>query len=135
LSDDSEEILVEHSSNPSNTEPLKVKPTHEAFVENPSCGDELKLELLVNDTQIEGVCIKPHGCAVSKASASLCSEFVLGKHLSEVDELAKLLAEGLKTGDFSEKLGDLSALKSLSDFPMRHRCVLMPWEALAKLVD
>ena len=132
MSEETQDILLDHSSNPRNTKPLNEKCTHSAAAENPSCGDELSLEFILSDGRVSAVSISPKGCAVSKATASIFSQYILGKELSEIEAAGSLLSEGLKTGAFSEELAELQALRSLSDFPMRHRCVLLPFEAFSK---
>ena len=54
---------------------------------NPSCGDQLKVQLKVDDGVVTKVGFSGHGCAISQASASLISDEVIGMSL---DELVKL---------------------------------------------
>jgi nitrogen fixation NifU-like protein len=55
---------------------------------NPLCGDELKVQLKVDDERrITAVAFSGHGCAISQASASMVSDEVKGM---AVDELLKL---------------------------------------------
>jgi len=55
---------------------------------NPLCGDELTVQLKVDDEgRIEDVRFSGHGCAISQAAASMASDEVKGM---QVDELMKL---------------------------------------------
>ena len=55
---------------------------------NPLCGDELKVQLAVDDDgSVEDVRFSGHGCAISQASASMASDEVKGM---PVDDLLKL---------------------------------------------
>ena len=55
---------------------------------NPLCGDELKVQLKVDDDgKIADVRFSGHGCAISQASASMASEEVVGM---PVDDLIRL---------------------------------------------
>jgi nitrogen fixation NifU-like protein len=55
---------------------------------NPLCGDELTVQLAVDDEgRIEDVRFSGHGCAISQAAASMASDEVKGM---KVDELMKL---------------------------------------------
>ena len=135
MAESTEDILVDHSLEPRNTEPLADSPTHESEVENPSCGDTLQLQLVIENNKVSSLRITPEGCAFSKASASLFSEFIVGKSLEEIATLSKEIADSLKSGSFEESLGELALLESLSKFPLRHRCVLLPFEAFSKALS
>jgi nitrogen fixation NifU-like protein len=55
---------------------------------NPLCGDELRVQLKVDDERrITQVAFSGHGCAISQAAASMTSDEVKGM---SVDELLKL---------------------------------------------
>jgi nitrogen fixation protein NifU and related proteins len=54
---------------------------------NPLCGDELKVQLKVEDERVADVRFSGHGCAISQASASMASEELVGMPM---DELVRL---------------------------------------------
>ena len=54
---------------------------------NPLCGDELKVQLRVEDDKIAEVRFSGHGCAISQASASMASDEVIGMPVRELLEL------------------------------------------------
>ena len=54
---------------------------------NPLCGDELKVQLKIEDGKVAAVAFSGHGCAISQASASMASDEVIGM---PVDELVRL---------------------------------------------
>ncbi len=55
---------------------------------NPLCGDELKVQLSVDDQgRIEDIAFSGHGCAISQASASMASDEIRGM---SVDDLMRL---------------------------------------------
>ena len=56
---------------------------------NPFCGDELTLELKVEDDRIVDVAFEGKGCAISQASASMLTEELVGMSLDEVKALDK----------------------------------------------
>lgn len=83
------ETIIEHYKNPSHRGRLDP---HDIFFEdsNPLCGDHIQIELRVNqggtisDARFDG-----HGCAISQASADLLIELIIGKSLTEVQNLKK----------------------------------------------
>ncbi|MHA2621031.1 MAG: Fe-S cluster assembly sulfur transfer protein SufU [bacterium JZ-2024 1] len=56
---------------------------------NPSCGDELRIDLKLRDGVIEDVRFSGHGCAISMASASILTELIKGKPVEEARHLGK----------------------------------------------
>ena len=81
------EQILDHYKRPRNWGHLD-SPDLEFEDNNPLCGDELKVELAVDDDRrVTDLRFSGHGCAISQASASLTSEEVVGM---SVDELLKL---------------------------------------------
>src|SRR3954467_15328397 len=81
------EQILEHYKHPQNFGHLD-DPDMEFEDVNPLCGDELKVELKVDeDRKITDIAFSGQGCAISQASASMVSDEVKGM---SVDELLKL---------------------------------------------
>jgi nitrogen fixation NifU-like protein len=59
----------------------------EAEDNNPLCGDELKVQLKIEDGKVADVAFSGHGCAISQASASMTSDEIIGM---PVDDLVRL---------------------------------------------
>lgn len=82
------EIILEHSKNPSNKGELDPADfTYEDV--NPLCGDEVRIDVRVNDGQVSAIAWSGHGCAISQASASILTELVDGKSLDVVKAIGK----------------------------------------------
>ena len=81
------EILTEHNRNPYHKHPLKVVDLMLEGV-NPSCGDDIFLNLKMNGDVIEDASFQGDGCAISQASADMMIDLVLGKTKQEALELA-----------------------------------------------
>jgi nitrogen fixation protein NifU and related proteins len=81
------ENILEHYKHPHNFGELEHADL-EAHDLNPLCGDELRVQLAVDDEgRIEQVAFSGHGCAISQAAASMTSDEVRGM---KVDELLRL---------------------------------------------
>jgi nitrogen fixation NifU-like protein len=95
----------------------KLEPhTHRHHEHNPVCGDELQVDLLVNnDGIVEQAAFSGHGCAISQASASMLMERIQGKPLEEVKKISK--------EDILEDLG-------IPIGPVRLKCALLSLKAL-----
>lgn len=104
------ENILEHYRHPLNYGQLD-DPTFEAEGVNPLCGDELHVQVTVNDAGcVEQVRFTGHGCAISQASMSMLSDAMIGRPL---DEVAAMTRE-----DIVDMLGiELS--------PVRLKCALL----------
>ena len=80
------ENILEHYKQPHNWGELEDADLEfEDF--NPLCGDELKVQLRVEDDKVADVRFSGHGCAISQASASMASDEIIGM---PVDDLLTL---------------------------------------------
>jgi nitrogen fixation NifU-like protein len=81
------EYILDHYKHPHNWGELE-QPDLEAHDLNPLCGDELRVQLAIDDeSRIEEVRFSGHGCAISQAAASMTSDEVRGM---KVDDLLRL---------------------------------------------
>jgi nitrogen fixation protein NifU and related proteins len=82
------ENILDHYKNPRNHGHLD-NPTATAEGVNPLCGDELSVEVLVEDGIVKDIRYDGHGCAISQAAASMLSEVVKGRPVAELSDLGK----------------------------------------------
>jgi nitrogen fixation NifU-like protein len=106
---------------------------------NPSCGDDIILELRVKDGIIEDAGFTGEGCAISQASASLMIDLILGKPVEEAQKLLQTFL-GMIKGEISDEeqlefLEDAVALKGISHMPGRVKCAVLPWHTLMGILD
>jgi len=126
------EIILDHYRFPRNKADLShINDEH--LHENPSCGDSLKLELIMGeDGRIETLRFDGHGCAISTASASLMSERLIGKTAEQGRRLIDVFLSVLRGEESSDSLkewGDLMALGGVARFPLRVKCATLAWHA------
>ena len=91
----------------------------EAKAANPLCGDSLTVRLKIESGRVSDFCFESEGCVISRAAASLFSEYIKGKHMAEV-----------KTINPENVLG----LLGVGIMPARLKCALLPLEAVKKAV-
>lgn len=137
LSDLYQEILLEHNRRPRNFRTLD-DPTHQADGFNPLCGDQISLQLKVGDGKVYDVGFQGHGCAISRASASLLTQAVKGATSNEAmamfDEFHKMLTEPDAELDI-DLLGDLEMLSGVIAYPTRIKCAILAWHTLKAAMD
>ena len=109
-----QEILLDHYKNPRNRGSLE-NPDLKSSTHNPSCGDSITLEALVDQGTICSAKFMGIGCVISQATASQLTVFMLQK---KINELEKVTAQ------------DILALVGIELGPLRARCALLSLEAL-----
>ncbi|MCE2413360.1 SUF system NifU family Fe-S cluster assembly protein [Candidatus Poribacteria bacterium] len=83
-----QEELLDHYENPSNYGTLP-NPDISHEEDNPLCGDRIRIDLIVEDDIITEVRFSGHGCTISQAAASMLTEEIEGKSLTEVKKLSR----------------------------------------------
>lgn len=114
MTDMAREIILDYSRYPRNKGRLE-HPTVAHEERNPTCGDEVRIELLIEDERVTAIRFDGHGCSISQAAASMLTEMVEGKSLDEVRRINKdelLDAVGIPLGPARLKCA-LLALKAL----------------------
>jgi nitrogen fixation NifU-like protein len=81
------DFILEHYKRPRNFGELPEH-DHEAHEVNPLCGDELGVQIAVEDGRIADLRFQGHGCAISQAAASMASEQLIGMDVVEAGELS-----------------------------------------------
>jgi len=82
------ENILDHYKNPRNSGHLD-SPTVTAEGVNPLCGDELQVELQIDDDIVTDVRFNGRGCAISQAAASMISDVAKGRPVKEVRALGR----------------------------------------------
>ena len=89
------ELIAEHSRSLENKHHLEV-PTLEKKGRNPSCGDEITLEIQVSDGVVQDAGFTGVGCAISQASTSMMIDLIKGKSVAEAQQLVALFLGMIK---------------------------------------
>lgn len=132
------EIITEHNVSPSHKHHIK-EPTAVLKGHNPSCGDEIELELRVKDGVIEDASFTGIGCAISQASADIMVDLIQGKTVEEAKKLAStflgMIKQEITDDEQLEVLDEAIALKNISNMPARVKCAVLGWHTLENAVD
>ena len=104
---------------------------------NPSCGDEITLQLKVKDGVITEGGFVGDGCAISQASADIMIDMVIGKKTEEALHLADLFIRMIKSEATPEEIDELQeagALADISHMPARVKCAVLGWHTLDEMI-
>ncbi len=132
-----QEVVLEHKRAPRNFGHLD-HPSHQAQGTNPSCGDRVAVELLIEDGQrIEDIRFSGVGCAICMASTSMMTEAVKGRDIAVAEALQQHF-RGVLTGEQepdAKHLGKLISLQGVRQYPSRIKCALLGWHALMHAIQ
>jgi nitrogen fixation protein NifU and related proteins len=131
-----QEIILDHYRNPHHKglrEPFEAEVHHV----NPTCGDEVTLRVHVAEGPdgpvVEDVSYDALGCSISQASASVMTDLVIGKPVSEAmaihEEFLTLMQGKGQVVPDEERLEDGIAFAGVAKFPARVKCALLSWMA------
>ena len=108
-----QEILNEHNLNPTHKGVME-NPTFTLQGVNPSCGDNIYLQLKIDDNGIIG---KPKDEALRLAS--LFMDMIYGK---------------VEDDDALEELDEAASLKNISKMPARVKCAVLGWHTMEEML-
>jgi nitrogen fixation NifU-like protein len=136
LDDMYREIIMDHYRSPRGKKPVE-KIDIRTGGQNPACGDEIDVEIELEDEVLKDIHVDCRGCAISVASGSMLAEAVKGKSFEEVKKLAEAVRKMLKGEDaeIPEEFEDLDSLKGVRQFPVRIKCALLSWLALIEGIE
>ena len=132
------DLIMEHSMNSYNKKELDDA-TFSEMGHNPNCGDEINLEVKVNNGVIEDMAFTGHGCAISQASTSIMIDTLKGKTVEEAKKIIETFIEMIKRETKDEKnleiLEDAIAFKNVSNMPARVKCALLAWHTMEDILN
>ncbi|MDF2379073.1 MAG: iron-sulfur cluster assembly scaffold protein [Candidatus Gracilibacteria bacterium] len=112
------ENIIDLYKNPLNHGKLKdATITHRAY--NPLCGDDITVDLIVEDDKIKDVRHRGVGCAISQAAVSMLTENIKGEGLAGV--------MGMKKEEVIDMLG-------IELGPVRLKCALLGLESIHEAI-
>lgn len=131
------EILNEHNINPTHKINME-NPTFCLEGVNPSCGDQITLQLKVNDDgKISDASFIGSGCAISQASTDMMADLIIGKTKEEALKLADIfdrMIKGTVSEEELEQLEEASALRDISHMPARVKCAMLSWRTMKQML-
>jgi nitrogen fixation protein NifU and related proteins len=127
-----QEVILDHNRKPRNWGVLPDA-THRAEGHNPLCGDHLTLTLRLSDEAVDAINFQGESCAICKASASMMTMAVKGKHRDDAERLVREfrdMATGKLDAANPNHLGRLIVFAGVRDLPTRVKCAILPWHTL-----
>ena len=131
-------LIMDHIKNARNFRVLEDA-NRKAAGTNPMCGDELMLQLRVEQGWIEDIGFQCECCGVSMASASMMTERVRGRDLAATRREIRAVIDGIaaEPGTVPDEADPCqrALLATVREFPARRRCAVLPWATLEAALD
>ncbi len=142
-----QELILDHSKRPVGLGEFEapagtLTASHHEL--NPSCGDELTMNVAVDPAtgRVESLAWEGQGCSISMASASVLSQLVregvegvdgaltMEEAQLRIDEFRKMIHSRGVGEPNEDLLEDAVAFRGVSKFVMRVKCAMLGWVAL-----
>lgn len=131
-------VIMDNYKNPHN-KGLVENPNYEFLhLNNPSCGDDMNVQLYIKDGVIVDARHDGHGCSICCSSASVMSETIKGKTVEDALKIIEsfyLLVSGKElSSDEEETLGEAMAYTGVRQFPARIKCASLSWKCAERIL-
>ena len=127
-----QEVILDHYKHPENKGPSAEYDAQVHHI-NPSCGDEITLNIILDGSMVKSVSWDGLGCSISQASVSIMSGLMIGKDMAEAqvvfDNFVELMQSKGSGNPDESILEDAVALAGVSQYPARIKCALLGWMA------
>jgi len=130
-------VIMDNYKNPKNKGLVGGDKYHFVHLNNPSCGDDMNVEVYIEDGIVKEVHHDGKGCSICCSSASVMSDVLKGKTVEEAKSII-LDFYNLVMGNLPEdedRIGEAIAYMGVKDFPARIKCATLSWKAIEKAID
>lgn len=130
-------VIMDHYKNPHNKGLLGTDGYHKVHLNNPSCGDNMFVEIKIEDGIVKDIRHDGSGCSICCSSASVMSETLVGKTVEEALKITNEFYDMVKGTDVKDpdELGEAIAYMGVRQFPARIKCATLSWKAFEKACD
>jgi NifU-like protein involved in Fe-S cluster formation len=110
------------------------QPHASASVDNPLCGDRVRIEVAVSGGRVECVAHEVRGCLLCEAAASLIGARAPGEPVEQLITLRQVVLDflGNQSPDVPQRWPELQMFAPVTDHKSRHDCVMLPFDALVE---
>ena len=131
------QVIMDHYKNPSNRVSEDVEGYLKREALNPSCGDTIKIYLLIEDGIVKDIKFNGEGCSICCSSASVMTNEFMGLTIEELKSKVENFHDIIKDADEEhlEDFEDGQVFIGIKDFPARFKCAYLSWDTAKKLVE
>ena len=128
-------LIMEHNKSGHNKRKIECNCTERGH--NPSCGDDITVQVQIEDGIVKEAAFIGIGCAISTASSSMLMDMIQGKKVEEAEVLVNNFLNMIKgeelTEEQIEELDEAALLENIKNMPARVKCATLAWNG-AKVI-
>lgn len=129
------QIIMDHYQHPRNKGLSDDAGYVTVHLKNPSCGDDLTVQVKAEGGRIVSIRQQGDGCSICCASSSMMSELLSARTLDEAQALIEEFRLMVEAEPFDEdRLGDAVSLQGVSHLPQRVKCATLGWKACEQAI-
>ncbi|TLG71098.1 Fe-S cluster assembly sulfur transfer protein SufU [Culicoidibacter larvae] len=129
------QIIMDHYQNPRNKGLVDDDAYHTIHLKNPSCGDDIQVQVKLEGEKLVDVRHQGSGCSICCASASMMSELLKAKTIQEADEVITAFKYMVSDQPFDEDLiEEAISLHGVAKLPPRIKCATLAWTAVSDAI-
>lgn len=132
------QLIMDHNRSAHNRRQLD-KPDLRERGHNPSCGDDITLDINLEEGIIKDASFHGHGCAISQASTSIMIDLIKGRSVEDALKLLEkfigMIKKEITEEDELEILEDAIAFQNISNMPARVKCAVLAWYTLKEAIN
>lgn len=131
------QLIMEHNKSTHNRRQLD-NPDLSERGHNPSCGDDISLDIKLEDGIIIDASFHGHGCAISQASTSIMIDLIKGRSVEDalhlVETFIGMIKKEVTDEEELEILEDAVVFQNISNMPARVKCAVLAWHTLKEAI-
>jgi nitrogen fixation NifU-like protein len=130
------QLIMEHYKSPKNKGFVADNHYMTVHLNNPSCGDEMTVQVKIEDNMIVDIKHQGTGCSICCSSASVMSITLMDHTIAESEAIIKEFYEMIKGYPYNPEIlkGDALAYQNVSQFPARVKCATLAWKAAEQAI-
>lgn len=127
-------VIMDHYKNPHNKGLVEDENYKQVHLNNPSCGDDMFVQIKLDNGKLVDVRHNGHGCSICCSSASVMSDTLIGLTKDEALKTIDGFLTMIKGEEYDEniELGEAVVYQGVSQFPARIKCATLAWKASLK---
>lgn len=131
------EVMLDYAKNPTNFGLIENDESfHKVSLKNPSCGDEITMQIKIENNTITKINQKGKGCTICCAAASYAIKLFENKKLDEIKIIFDSYYKLVKGEEINKEIlgNEAEVFKGVANFPARVRCATISWKALEEAI-
>lgn len=130
------QVIMDHYKHPRN-KGFVDSPDYKKFhIKNPSCGDDITVQVRIQDGVLTDIRHEGTGCSICCSSASVMSTELKNDTVEVAKDKIELFFEMIKGNDveLGDTLGDAIVYEGVAKYPQRLKCATAAWQALQEVI-